>query len=136
MTDLIVRENNLPTTLEDLSMFVLFGEEKIKAVRAAMTALDKLKCPKDVYELKLREAQELTEQVALAKIELGKRFNDLPKDKGGRPSKTTDTPVDSFQQKPKSEVIADLGFTQKQAERFQQMAQKWRRSGILFQRNV
>ena len=71
MTDLIVAQNNLPASIEDLSKFVMFGEEKIKVVRAAMCALDKLKFPKAVYELKLREAQEITEQVALAKIELG-----------------------------------------------------------------
>lgn len=123
MTDLIVRENNLPTTLEDLSAFVLFTDEKVKAVRAALSAMHKLKAPREVYELKLREAQELSEQVALAKIELGKRISELPKNNVGRPKEIIDTPVDNFQLKPKSEAIAELGLTQKQAERFQQMAQ-------------
>ena len=31
MTDLIVRENNLPASLEDLSKFVLVGREKLNA---------------------------------------------------------------------------------------------------------
>lgn len=34
-----------------------------------------------------------------------------------------DKPVESEIVKPKSEVVAELGLTQKQAERFQQMAQ-------------
>ena len=33
-------------------------------------------------------------QVALAKIELGKRFNELPKNRVGRPKEIIDTPVD------------------------------------------
>lgn len=85
--------------------------------------MHKLKAPREVYELKLREAQELSEQVALAKIELGKRISELPKNNVGRPKEIIDTPVDNFQLKPKSEAIAELGLTQKQAERFQQMAQ-------------
>lgn len=42
MIDLIVRENNLPANLEDLSKFVLVGDEKIKADRAQISALKKL----------------------------------------------------------------------------------------------
>ncbi len=122
MTDLIVRENNLPTTLEDLSAFVLFNDEKVKAVRAALSAMHKLKAPREVYELKLREAQELSEQVALAKIELGKRISEIPK---ATPNNNKFHEIDSRVElvKPKSETIAELGLTQKQAERFQQMAQ-------------
>ena len=124
MTDLIVRENNLPTTLEDLSAFVLFNDEKVKAVRAALSAMHKLKAPREVYELKLREAQELSEQVALAKIELGKRISEIPKaDNGGANQYQAQSTAVSTKQKPKSEAIAELGLTQKQAERFQQMAQ-------------
>ncbi len=92
------------------------------AAVAALTAVSKLKFPREVYELKLREAQELTEQVALAKIELGKRINELPKVGHNQYTQVQiDTPVEK--QKPKSEAIAELGLTQKQAERFQQMAQ-------------
>lgn len=130
MTDLIVAQNNLPTTLEDLSAFVLFNDEKVKAVRAALSAMHKLKAPRDVLDLKLREAQELSEQVALAKIELGKRISEIPKATNNNPtgnnqySGQIDSTVDStLKQKPKSETIAELGLTQKQAERFQQMAQ-------------
>ena len=86
MTDLIVRENNLPTSTQDLSAFVMFNDEKIKAVRAALSAMSKLQTPRDVYELKLREAQELSEQVALAKIELGKRISEIPKATNNNPT--------------------------------------------------
>ena len=126
MTDLIVRENNLPTTPEDLSAFVLFNDEKVKAVRAALSAMHKLKAPREVLDLKLREAQELAEQVALAKIELGKRISELPKAHDGgwikKNNLEIDTTVESEIVKPKSEAIADLGLTQKQAEHYQLMA--------------
>ena len=57
----------------------------------------------------------------MAKIELGKRFNELPK---ATPNNNKFHEIDSRVDlaKPKSEVIAELGFTQKQVERFQQMA--------------
>ena len=66
----------------------------------------------------------------MAKIELGKRISEIPKATNNTPtgknqySGQIDSPVDStLKQKPKSETIAELGLTQKQAERFQQMAQ-------------
>lgn len=127
MNELIVAQNNLPTTIEDLSAFVLFNDEKVKAVRAALSAMHKFKAPREVLDLKLREAQELSEQVTLAKMELGKRISEIPKAHDGGWSKRNnleiDTTVESEIVKPKSETIAELGLTQKQAERFQQMAQ-------------
>ena len=73
--------------------------------------------------------RQLSEQVALAKIELGKRISELPKATTNhkRQNLENDTTVDFLTPessvKPKSETIAELGLTQKQAERFQQMAQ-------------
>lgn len=123
MTDLIVRENNLPTTPEDLSAFVLFNDEKVKAVRAALSAMHKLKAPREVLDLKLREAQELSEQVTLAKMELGKQLNEVPKaGNGGANQYQAQSTTVSTKQKPKSETIAELGLTQKQAEHYQLMA--------------
>ena len=56
-------------------------------------------------------------------MELGKRISALPTAQGARTDLTqpVDTPVEKL--KPKSETIAEFGLTQKQAERFQQMAQ-------------
>lgn len=77
----------------------------------------------DAVQKAIDDAQITAEQVTFAKIELGKRFNDLPKaTNGGANQYGAKSTVVSNEQKPKSEVIAELGFTQKQAERFQQMA--------------
>ena len=59
-----------------------------------------------------------------AKMELGKRISEIPKaDNGGANQYQAQSTAVSTKQKPKSETIAELGLTQKQAERFQQMAQ-------------
>ena len=58
MDELIVRENNLPATLEDLSKFVLVGRDKLNAVRAEISALDNLNLAKEVRDQKLAEGQE------------------------------------------------------------------------------
>lgn len=43
MSDLAVRqENKLPSTIEDLSRFVLIGREKLVAVRAEIRAINKV----------------------------------------------------------------------------------------------
>lgn len=153
MTDLILSENNLPANLNDLSKFVLIGNDKLQAVRAEISAIKKLGLAKEVHEQKLAEGQEIAEMVTLAKIKMGELLNDLPKASGGnRGNQYTNgkiaSPVDFGKKenpdekieieeknicdekieveepkvKPKSEVIKEIGFTQKQAEQLQQMA--------------
>lgn len=127
MIDLIVRENNLPANLEDLSKFVLVGDEKIKADRAQISALKKLGVAQEVVKIKLHDAQITAEQVTFAKIKLGELLNSLPKATKGNGSnqfqqKNAEIDTSGEFSKPKAESIAELGITQKQAERLQQMA--------------
>ena len=121
MTDLIVRETNLPASLEDLSKFVLVGDEKIKSDRAQISALKKLDVAQEVVKIKLHDAQITAEQVTFAKIKLGELLAALPKaTPNNNPFHENDKAVDLV--KPKAESIAELGISQKQAERLQQMA--------------
>ena len=83
MTDLIVAQNNLPVSIEDLSKFVLVGRDKLQAVRA-MSALNNLNLTKEVREQKLREGQEIGKLVLLAEARLGEIFNRMPKQQGAR----------------------------------------------------
>lgn len=154
MTDLILSENNLPANLDDLSKFVLIGNDKLQAVKAEISAIKKLGLAKEVHEQKLAEGQEIAEMVTLAKIKMGELLNDIPKATKGngsnqfkKVSAEIETPVDFSKKenldekieiqknisnekieieepkvKPKSEVIKEIGFTQKQAEQLQQMA--------------
>ena len=56
-------------------------------------------------------------------MRIGQRARKLiPKDPDGRPRKTTDTAVDSFYRNTKRKAVEALGFSAKQAERFETMA--------------
>ena len=116
------------------------GNDKLQAVRAEISAIKKLGLAKEVHEQKLAEGQEIAEMVTLAKIKMGELLNSLPKatannNLNGRAGKQIEAPVDLVLEKenpdvevetpevkPKSEVIKEIGFTQKQAEQLQQMA--------------
>ena len=123
MNELSVLQNNLPDSIEDLSKFVLIGREKLKAVKAEISAIQKLGLAKEVYEQKKSEAQEIAETVTLAEMRTGELLKQIPKATTNHKKLEIDSGVDFLKPqeeppKPKAEVIKDLGFTQKQAERF------------------
>lgn len=128
MSNITIASNNLPSNIEDLSKFALIGREKLVAVRAEIRAIDKVGLAQEVREQKLREAQEISEAVLDAEVRIGELMARVPKATKGTGAnqykKSTgaenDTAVDFS--KPKSEVIRDAGFTQKQVEHFQRMA--------------
>lgn len=144
MNDLITVKNTLPTTLDDLSKFVLIGRDKLQAVRAEISAISKLGLAKEVYEQKKAEAQEIAETVTLAEMRTGELLKAIPKatktnnlsgkvkeipqfdtdvDLGKSEKPQEEKPVIEVEKpKPKAEVIKDLGFTQKQVERMQKLA--------------
>lgn len=126
MTDLIIRENTLPATMEDLSKFVLVGRDKLQAVRAEISAMQNLNLAKEVREQKLREGQEIGKLVLLAEARLGELFNQMPKDKGGRPKENSSLREEEFsvdeKPRPKLEVAADMGFNKNQVAQFQKLA--------------
>lgn len=142
----------LPSTIYDLSRFVLVGREKLVAVRAEIRAIDKLGLVQGIREQKLREAQDIGEVVLDAEVQIGKIMNAVPKAQGRRTDlelidsgvdklkpdtidshteeESSDDWYDFFSQeeepieqpKTKAEVIQEAGLTQKQVERFQTMA--------------
>ena len=150
---------SLPTTIDDLSKFVLIGREKLAAVRAAIRAIDKVGVAKEVYQQKLHEAQDIAEAVLDAETRFGDLMLQVPKATKGtganrytaskprendtavefsKPEQQTDSVTekeDDFldvvfsepTEKPepvktKAQVIEEAGFTQKQVERFQALA--------------
>lgn len=121
MQNLIIAQNNLPDTLEDLSKFALIGREKMTAVRAEIRAIDKLGLAKEVRRQKIDEAQMISEAVLDAEVRIGSLTAEIPKaTPNNNPFHEIDTAVDFV--KPKAEAIKDLGFTQKQIERFEKLA--------------
>lgn len=130
MTDLIIRENTLPATMEDLSKFVLVGRDKLQAVRAEISAMNNLNLAKDVREQKLAEGQEIGKLVLLAEARLGELFNQLPKARENQYTKSAISPreekalaePDIEKPKPKLEVAAEMGFNKNQVAQFQKLA--------------
>ena len=132
MQTLTVTPQNLPTAIDDLAKFVLVGREKLVSVRAEIRAIDKLNLAEEVRAQKRDEALMLSSALLDAEVRIGELLKEIPKDPGGRPQKTSDTAVHSFSKpgidatstapKPKLEVVKDLGFTPKQANRFETLA--------------
>lgn len=122
MNDIIMSQNNLPTTLENLSKFVLVGREKLTAVRAEIRAIDKVQLAEEVREQKKEEAQMLAEALLDAEVRIGDLLKQIPKAQGIRTDikRPIDTSVAKLETK--KETIEKLGFNQKQAERFETLS--------------
>ena len=142
MNELTVTQSNTPANIEDLSKFVLVGVEKLKAVKAEITAIKKLGLAKEVHEQKLKEAQNINDAVQLASVQIGKLLNAMPKatknnNSSGKVKETTQIRSvsnlgkskaesnngDRQIAKTKTEAVKELGFSKDQVSRFQQMAE-------------
>ena len=133
MNELTVTQSNISANIEDLAKFVLIGRDKLQSVRAEISAISKLGLAKEVYEQKKAEAQDIAETVTLAEMRTGELLKAIPKATTNNPlgknqhSGQNDTNVDltktTTMHKPKREVIKDLGFSPKQAERMQTLAE-------------
>ena len=144
MNELTVKEfSGLPAKIEDLAKFVLFGREKLKSVRAEISAIDRLTLAKDVREQKLAEAQMLSGALLDAERKIGEFTLTMPKDtsfKGNQwqtdsgvqsPQETQSDDSEKWQscsgatspqEKPKAERIKELGFNKYQVHRFEVLA--------------
>lgn len=159
MNDLVLKQNNLPDNIKDLSKFVLVGREKLTSVKAEIRAIDKLNLATEVRDQKKQECSMLAEALLDAETRLGDLLKQIPKaknqyknasDSGVDSSReidsshccemskemVSDSSVGNFKKeivndnaattngnkKPKHEVIKELGFNQKQAERFETLA--------------
>lgn len=122
MNELTAFDKQLPDNLPDLTAFVLVGREKLTAVRAEIRAIDKVQLAKEVRQQKQDEARMLSEALLDAEKRIGELTRAIPQNKGARTDiKPHDSSVGRFE-KTKSEVITDLGLTQKQVERFEILA--------------
>ncbi len=123
--DIITQASSLPTKIEDLSRFVLVGREKMVSVRAEIRAIDKWGLSKEVRQQKLDEGQMIADALLDAEVRLGELMErELPDARGGdRRSDDfkNDTAVD-YEKKKQSEALKEMGFTQKQSERFKTLA--------------
>ena len=126
MNELAIPNKQLPDTLPDLAAFVLVGREKLTAVRAEIRAIDRVQLAKEVRQQKQDEARMLSEALLDAEKRIGELTKAIPQSKGANnrytPKVESDSAVGFYSPKTKSEVITDLGFTPKQVERFEILA--------------
>lgn len=122
---IIIQNQNLPNTIEDLAKFVLVGREKLVSVRAEIRAINKLELAEEVREQKREEAQMLAEALIDAEVRIGDLLKQIPKASGGdrKSEEIKNRTVAKFDNpETKQEVIQRLGFNKDQANRFETMA--------------
>lgn len=122
MSEIINVNHALPTTIEDLSRFVLIGREKLVAVRAEIRAIDKVGVAQGVRAQKLKEAQEISEAVLDAEVKIGELMAKVPKGSGGDRRSEDFKKDTAVHIETKAEVIEKAGFTPKQVQRFETLA--------------
>jgi len=109
---IIKKETQLPTKIEDLAKFILILPEKLKSVRAEISAIDKLKLSKDVYDQKMREARWLSGISLDAFAKMGEFIKKIPKD---NPEKKRIVG--------RGESLRNMGITQKIGDQCQTLAE-------------
>lgn len=120
MNGISIVNQSLPSTIEDLSKFVLVGREQLVAVRAAIRAIDKVGIAQEVRNQKLKEGQEIAEAVLDAEVRIGELMREVPKAQGFASAPIHNSGVKNV--KTKTEVISDIGFTPMQVSRFETLA--------------
>jgi hypothetical protein len=127
INELRVHRYDLPATPDDLRRFVLVGREKLVSVRAEIKAIDKLCLAQEVRDQKRDEARMLSEALLDAEVRLGELYRQIPKAANQHKSAYDTGVVSTFPglshaYPTKEKTIRDLGFTPKQAERFETLA--------------
>ncbi len=123
MNELAVHQNgDLPTKPSDLAKFMIVAQEKVKAVKAEIRAIQKLNLAKEVYAQKMEEQRRLQEVILLAYQRMGEITREMPKAAGKR---TDQGPLPANGQRlegTKAQAIKGLGFSTSQVNRMEQMA--------------
>ena len=125
MNELTTAQQSLPAAIEELAKFVLVGREKLTSVRAEIRAIDKLNLAREVRDQKKDEARMMSEALMDAEVRLGELFKQIPKatNNGANQYQGASPTAVSEKQKTKAETVNDLGFSEKQAERFEILAE-------------
>lgn len=111
MNDLSVyQQGSLPAQPTDLAKFIVIAQEKAKALRAEIQAIQKLELAREVYDQKLQEQARLNELVIIAKNRMGDFTSQLPTMVGGRPSKKMVNQELLVLPNPKSRFLMNLGY--------------------------
>jgi len=129
MNNLQITSSNLPAQPEELAKFILVGEEKVRAIKAEIRAIQKLNLANEVWHQKQEELEMVREAVIEAERRIGVLFNNMPKASGGdhgnqhTGGKTAEVAVlPESRIKTRKEAAEDLGFKEREVRRFQRIA--------------
>ena len=123
MNDLaIYQHSDLPAKATDLAKFMIVAQEKVKAVKAEIRAIQKLNLAKEVYAQKMEEQRRLQEVILLAYQRMGEITQEMPTAPGQRTDREPLPTSGMRLEKTKSQAIQDLGFSTSQVSRMEQMA--------------
>lgn len=122
MNDLQIRQDNLPAQPEELAKFILVGEEKARAIKAEIRAIQKLNLANEVWHQKQEELEMVREAVIEAERRIGVLFNNMPKASGGDRRSEDFKRAEVAPLKTRKEAAEELGFKHRDVKRFQQMA--------------
>lgn len=122
MNDLTTYQGGLPETAEDLAHFLLIAPEKAAAMRAEIRAIQKVGLAKAVYDQKLEEQRRLCDMILDASVRLGEMTKAIPQVNSNQHIEKVQRDSDVPLQKTKTETIEDLGFSKKQVQRFETLA--------------
>lgn len=120
MNEITIKQENIPTTFEDVSAFAILAQEKLKSVRAEISAIKRLGLAEEVLKQKTKEAQELAEVKLRAEVRLGELTRAMPKSKGGRPGKNSAPTVQSLETK--ADALERVNIPHQRASQYEVMA--------------
>ena len=123
MNELVTHSAQLPDTIEDLTQFVLVGKSKLNAYMLKLRTVNRLSIAQEIRNQTLEETQELANALIAAEQRIGELLLSIPKASGGD-RRSEDFKNDSSVnfEKTKSETISDMGYGEREARDYQQMA--------------
>lgn len=113
----------LPSSLLDLTQFVLVGRDKLNMVRAGIRAMDKLDVAEGVRKQKKEEAHMLAEALLDAEVRIGEILEKMPKASGGDRKSQNFKSNSTVTFETKEQAIKEMKFDKMQVSRFQTLAQ-------------
>jgi DNA repair exonuclease SbcCD ATPase subunit len=120
MNELSTVQMQLPDTIEDLTQFVLVGKAKLQAYMLKLQTVNKLSVAQEIRDQTLKEAQDISNALIAAEQRIGELLLAIPKATGNQYTSAS-SPLGE-KAKTKSETAAEMGYSRKNVDEFQQMA--------------
>ncbi|MBQ6738870.1 MAG: hypothetical protein IJP96_05180 [Synergistaceae bacterium] len=114
------KEYELPAKFEDVASFTIFTQEKLKSVRAEISAIQRLGLAQEVLQQKIQEAQELAEIKTRAEMKLGELTAAIPTAQGERNDLTSAPRAQKLLTK--SEALQKVNISHQKASQYELMA--------------